>query len=155
MGSRATVYNTVEGKVASPSGRYSVEVKNQATVFDGQRSIGQVPGLGVIYHVEYSPDEHYVALGGAGRYAAVVDLQTGRTVQKVFGESYITTITFSHDGQYFFTGSLKNEIMMWRLKDGKLVRRFTGSNGGINDTEITPDDKTLLSAGDDGALRLS
>jgi hypothetical protein len=144
----------VKDRVWSPSRRYSIEVNSGASVvYDGQRSIGRVPDLGVIYHVEYSPDERYVALGGSGRWVAAVDLQTGRMVQKVFGESYITTITFSYDDQYFFTGSLKNEIMMWRLKDGKLVRRFTGSNGSINDTEITPDNKTLLSAGEDGALR--
>lgn len=94
-----------------------------------------------------------MALGGSGRKVAVVDLKTGQTVRKVNGESYITSITFSPDNQYLFTGSLKNEILKWRLKDGRLIRRLTGSNGEITDTEITPDGNTLLSTAADGALR--
>jgi hypothetical protein len=65
----------------------------------------------------------------------------------------ITSITFSHDNQYLFTGSLKNEIMMWRIRDGRFIRKFIGSNGEIIDTDITRDDKTLLSTAKDGALR--
>ena len=96
--------NPVEGKVTSPSGRYAIKIRSfgASPVYEGDRQLGQAPDLQVIYHVEYSPDERYVALGGSGRRVAVVDLKTGKTVQTVHGESYINTITFSPDNQYLF-----------------------------------------------------
>ena len=154
-GTSATPYDPVSGVVRSPTGRYALESKDfgKGTLYDRGRPIGQAPNLGVVYHVEYSPDERYVALGGSNRWVAVLDLSTGETVRKVYAESYVTSITFSSNHDYMFTGSLKNEIMMWRLRDGRLIRRFTGSNGSVLDTEITPDGKRLLSIAEDGALR--
>ncbi|HEY1984085.1 MAG TPA: WD40 repeat domain-containing protein [Terracidiphilus sp.] len=144
-----------EGRIYSPSRRYSIVLVDfgLSKIDDGERNIGQASDPGVIYHVEYSPDERYLAFGGSGRWVTVVDLKTGLKAQRVYGESYITSITFSYDNEYLFTGSLKNEIMMWSLKDGKLIRRFVGSNGSIKDTEITRDGKTLLSVAEDGSLR--
>jgi len=122
-------------------------------IYDRGRPIGRIPDLGVIYHVEYSPDERYVALGGSNRWVAVFDLSTGKMIRKVYAESYVTSITFSSDREYMFTGSLKNEIIMWRLSDGEPVRKFIGSNGSIIDTEIFPDGRRLISIAEDGALR--
>ena len=109
---------------------------------------------GVIYVVTYSPDERYVGIGGSGRWVTVLDLKTGQIVQRVFGESYIASITFSADNKYLFTSSAKNEILMWSLADGKFVRKFVGSNGQTNSTAITADGKTLLSTADDSSMRI-
>jgi WD40 repeat protein len=142
--------------VYSPSRHYSVAIKDfgQSALFkDGQR-IGAVSSSdGVTYHIEWSRDEQYMAFGGSGRWVTVVNMGTGQPAQRVYGESYITTIAFSPDNKFLFTGSLKNEILMWRLSDGKLLRRLSGSNGGITDTAITPDGKILVSTAGDSSLR--
>jgi WD40 repeat protein/uncharacterized caspase-like protein len=154
-GTTATTVAPVDGPVESPSGRFSIETKSfgASSVYDRGKLLGRTRDLGVIYHVEYSPDERFVALGGSLRRVDVIDLSTGRTLWGLAAESYVTTVTFSRDGQHVFTGSLKNEILMWRLSDGKLLRKFVGSNGSINDTEISNDGKHLLSVAEDGALR--
>jgi WD40 repeat protein len=147
---------TNKDRAFSLSKRYSVLIKDfgDSTVSEGDRLIGRMPDRGVIYVVKFSPDEHYVAIGGSGRWVTVMDLTTGKIVQRVYGESYIVSVTFSSDNQYLFTSSEKNEIMMWNLTDGKFVRKFTGTNGRTNDTAITRDGKTLLSTADDGSMRL-
>jgi len=144
-----------KNRIYSLSRRYSVAIKDfgDSTVYDEDRVLGHIHDPGVIYVVKYSSDERYVAIGGSGRWVSVMDLGTGQVVQRVYGESYIASVTFSRDNKYLFTSSEKNEIMMWSLNDGKFVRKFTGANGRTNDTEITADGKTLLSTAEDGSLR--
>jgi WD40 repeat protein len=154
-GTEATPYDPVDGAVSSPSGRYRVSEKSFGTmsVYDGDKPIATASNTGVVYHVEFSPSERYTAFGGSGRRVPVVDLQRRKVLHTLNAESYVTTVSFSNDERSLFTGSLKNEILMWDLQSGKLVRRFLGSNGSIRNTEVSADDKLLISVADDGALR--
>jgi len=147
-------YDQEHPRIPSPSGRYSVAVKDfgDSSMYEGERLVGRMHDPGVIYVVTFSPDEHYVAIGGSGRWVTAMDLKTGKLL-RVYGESYIASITFSFDDKYLFTSSEKNEIMMWNMADGKLVRKFVGANGVTNRTRVTPDGRLLLSIASDGSIR--
>ena len=154
--STSSVYGTVTGKNYSPSGKYyAVETSFKGvTYYANDLPIVTGPTSGVIYHIEYSADERYSAFGGSDRKVTVVDLSQKRVVHALWANSYITSICFSRDNKYVFSGSLKNEILMHDIASGKLIRTFTGSNGSITDIQTTREGKYLFSAGNDNALRI-
>ncbi len=149
-------YGTVEGENYSPDKTlYAVEESFKGVTYYTQANVKLLtaPTRGVIYHIEYSKDEKYSAFGGSDRTVTVVDLTRKRTLHALPGNSYITSICFSNENKYVFSGSLKNEILMHDITTGKLVRKFTGSNGSITDLEVSSDNNYLLSVADDNALR--
>lgn len=155
-GSEANAYSPVDGRIFSPSKTYyALEQSFKSVTFfkNNVKHINATTG-GVIYHIEFSKDEKYAAFGGSDRIVTVVDLEQKKKIHSIWGNSYITTICFSNDNKYVFSGSLKNEILMHSVETGKLVRKFKGSNGGIIDIEITGDNKKLISVAEDCALRL-
>lgn len=115
--------------------------------------ICSVPSSGVVYHIEFSENDDFSAFGGSDRKVTVISLKDKRVIHKLWAESYVTSICFSNDNKYVYVGTLKNEIQMFNMATGKLVKKFLGANGSIRDLEISKDNLTLFSISDDYALR--
>lgn len=109
---------------------------------------------GVVYHIEFSNDEGLSAFGGSDRQVVVVDLKNRKKLFTLWAESYVTSICFSYDKRHVFLGTLKNEIQMFSLITGKLVRKFKGSNGSVRDIDISNDNRLLFTVAGDNALRV-
>ena len=116
--------------------------------------IASAPTTGVIYHIEYSKDESMSAFGGSDRKVTIVDLKNKKIKHTIRAESYVTSICFSNDNQSVFIGTLKNEIQIFSLITGKLIKKLKGFDGAIKDLEVTIDDKYLLSISEDNSLRV-
>lgn len=155
---RNTPYDPVAGKNYSPSRKfYAVEESFKNVKFylaATNTAFVSAANTGVTYHIEFSRDEKWAAFGGSDRRVTVVDLANKKVVHALNGNSYITSICFSKDNKYIFSGSLKNEILMFDRLTGKQLRRFTGSNGAIKDLEVSDNGKLLYSIAEDGALRV-
>ena len=147
---------TVEGENYSPGKNYyAIEESFKGVSFYNKPRVRLLtaPTSGVIYHIEYSKNEAFAAFGGSDRKITVVDLKNKRKIHVLAGNSYITSICFSNENKYVFSGSLKNEILMHDMSTGKLVRKFTGSNGSITDLEVSSEGKFLISVAEDNSLR--
>jgi WD40 repeat protein len=58
----------------------------------------------------------------------------------------------SADGRWLATGSLDRTVRVWDIAARQEVRRFIGHEGGVQHVAFGPDSRTLLSAGEDGAI---
>lgn len=159
-GTMNSPYNPIEGKNYCPSNKiYAIESSfNNVSYYKINNSettmITSAPTTGVIYHIEYSKDESLSAFGGSDRKVTVVDLKNKKIKYTLWAESYVTSISFSNDNQSIFIGTLKNEIQIFSLISGKLIKKIKGFDGAIKDLEVTIDDKYLLSISEDQSLRV-
>jgi len=68
------------------------------------------------------------------------------------GESVIMWIlTTTRD---FVIEKVEEKVKVWRLEDGKEVGELPGEIYGINTVSVTPDQKTLISAGRNQSIQL-
>lgn len=52
------------------------------------------------------------------------------------------------------SGSADGELILWRLRDGAVIRRVAGHAGAVNGVACAPDGAWAASVGDDGMLRV-
>ena len=83
-----------------------------------------------------------------------MDLKNKKIKHTIRAESYVTSISFSNDNKSIFIGTLKNEIQIFSLITGELIKKLKGFDGAIKDLEVTIDDKYLLSISEDNSLRV-
>ena len=149
-----------DGDYLSPSRSIVGVLSNGAISFKKKYSVDKAQLLitaksqGVIYHIEYSVDESLSAFGGSDRSVTVIDLKNKKIKHTFWAESYVSSICFSNDNKYVFIGTLKNEIQIFSLITGKLIKKLKGFDGAIKDLEVTIDDKYLLSISEDNSLRV-
>lgn len=88
-----------------------------------------------ITFVAMSPNNEYALISSAQHLTEIKNTKTGETISHLsFNQfplnlvsnqsSTVTTVTFSQDGQYVFTGSPPRHIYQWRINDGKLIRKW-------------------------------
>ncbi|MEO1347959.1 MAG: NB-ARC domain-containing protein [Cyanobacteria bacterium J06635_15] len=77
-------------------------------------------------------------------------------IQAVFTQTFgnIVAISFSPDGTLLATGDSNNEIRLWQVADGQLLRSLTGHRGWVSAIDFSPDGKTLVSGSVDYTVRL-
>lgn len=59
----------------------------------------------------------------------------------------VSTLVFSGDAKKLISGSFDETIQIWDLNQGKLTYSLPGHRDGVNVVVLTPDGKTLISAG--------
>jgi WD40 repeat protein len=92
----------------------------------------------------------------------VFDLTAGTLVQEiVLGEDdggvipYVRCARFVPGGKYLVADySIRNDLYLWDIASGKLVRKFSGHTEAEPGFVVSPDGKRLLSWGDDKTVRL-
>ena len=60
----------------------------------------------------------------------------------------IISTAFSKDGRYLATGSTDQTVKLWDVRNGSLLRTFSGHVNSVAGVAFTPDGKTLISAAD-------
>ncbi len=76
-----------------------------------------------------------------------VNFQNGDLSKSVFAENFggIWSVAFSPDGQYLAAGDTKGDIILRRVADGQIIRRYKGHNGWVVSLAFSPDGNTLAS----------
>ena len=60
----------------------------------------------------------------------------------------------SHNGKYVATGGTEGIVRLWELESFTMVSEVSGHSNTINSLQWTPDDKQIVSGGEDGSIFL-
>ena len=133
--------------------------------------------------VAISPDGMFVLTGSDDNTAKLWDIATGNEVRRfeAFDMTRITSVVFSHDGNWVLTGSrahqheastLKNLSVrdrpgqprstsfqgnlarLWDVATGSEICRFEGHSDWISSVAFSPDGQFVLTGSHDGTARL-
>jgi WD40 repeat protein/class 3 adenylate cyclase len=109
----------------------------------------------VVTAATYSPSGRLIltaGAGGKGGSARLWDVITGEQLRDFIGHTLDINYgaAFSHDGKYIVTGSWDTTIRLWDAQTGKELRQFVGDTAYVNGVEFSPDDRYIVSAGNDG-----
>ena len=121
-----------------------------------------------IYSIGYSPDGQRLASGNSDGTIQLWDIRTGQLQSTLLTDSRgVTSVTFSPDGQVLAGGVSVEKgatIQFWNVASGKRLKSSIGStdegpiDGGrtdrITSLVFSTDGGTLVSASDDGTIRL-
>ncbi|KAH7825882.1 putative WD40 repeat protein [Monocercomonoides exilis] len=116
-----------------------------------ERRVGSYRSRGSILGLALLPDEQRVITTCSDRCVVFWDMAVADPVRviKDAHEDQVTCISVANDSDMFATGGMDNVVKLWDLK-GSLIGEFHGHSASINAIGFTPDDKQLISVGDDG-----
>lgn len=105
--------------------------------------------------VAFSPNDKYVAFGGADQSVRLNDGRTGAELKSFHGhESWICGIAFSPNNKRIVSGGNDQTVRIWDIDSGKELARLQGHSGRVNSVSFSPDGTYVLSASQDGTIRL-
>ncbi|MHB8627515.1 MAG: nSTAND1 domain-containing NTPase [Aggregatilineales bacterium] len=144
----------------SPDGRMAISGGNDKTLilWDVQsgQSIRQFVGHSeTIGAVVFSPDGRTVISTGSDNQIIVWDVQTGQIVRHIELDSSpgFGDLAISPDGRMVLVGETTNALaVLFDVATGQEIRRFYGQRGGIYGVAFSPDGRTALSVGFEGAV---
>jgi WD40 repeat protein len=104
-----------------------------------------------VWSVAVHPDGRR-AVSLAGGIARLWDLNSGGVLNEFHaGHHHAVAIK---DQNLLLTGGRGSAILLWNLESGVQLRRFEGHVEGVRDLAVLPDGRRMLSASDDGSIRL-
>ena len=160
---------TLDSADASADGRWLAAAAGKRVLLWNRQTPGAPPRellghLGDVRHLAFSRDGRALVsasadrtarvwpLGGAADPAATVPLVP--LVLKGGHSAALTAAAFSADGRQVVTASTDNSLRLWDAASGKELSAIHRHGEAVNAVEFGPGDKGLLSASDDGTVRL-
>ncbi len=127
-----------------------------------------------------SPDSRRAVTGSADGTAIVWDVRSGRLESVLYGHrSYVNDVAFAENGKTIVTGSKDSTLKIWDAGSGSLLHELKGHGeavrlsdqrkselksarvlglehefGEVTDFKLMPDGKRLVSASNDGTVRI-
>lgn len=119
----------------------------------GRQWVLPPPGKGV-RSAALSADGRQVLIGDADGTAALVDLESGRTVTlKGHGDGAITCVALAPGGKQVVTGSSDQTAIVWDAQTGQQLMRFKGHVRALTHVGFGADDGRLITIANGGSLR--
>ena len=109
--------------------------------------------MGSINALALSKDQSLVLTGGQERRITYWDLREPEPLQVIFpahGDFEVTTLDVSHCGRYIASGGADGVLKVWDIRTGGELQEGIGHSKKVNAVRWAPDDKQLVSVGDDG-----
>ena len=113
-----------------------------------------------ITQTRFSPDGRlFFGAGDSGPSGAVRvwNAVTGKQIQEFVpgGDVWFSSAQFLPGGKYLVTSySSDNDLYLWEIATGKVVRKFVGHTKPLLSFTVSPDGKRILSWDDDQTMRL-
>ena len=159
--------DSVSSVVFSPDGKTIASGSNDKNIrlWDVKTSehINTLIGhKGWVSDVTYSPNGKIIASGSNDKTIRFWDVNTGELLKTLTGHiENVNTIAFSPDGNTIASGSGRlvyhgrvhdqgtcegQEIRLWNVNSGKLIKTLAGHTSVVNSVFFSPDGKTIASA---------
>ncbi len=125
-----------------------------ALVREIPKAHGSGGGAGQVMTVAFSPDSAFVASGGLDREARIWRVDNGSLHRAipVSASVEVRVVAFSPDGMSLLTAG--EDIKLWNLSDGRLIRAFSGNTSAVWAAGFSPDGRTVAGGGQDRTLRV-
>jgi WD40 repeat protein len=145
--------NWVQSVAISPDGKTIASASIDSTIklwnFNGQL-LRTLKNHKAIYSLFWSPDGKFIASGDGGGQLKLWDLR-GKLIRNINAHpSNVVSISISPNGKVIASRSFKSitdnneEIKLWDLNTGKLIRSFAGgASGGVNSLAISPQGNSI------------
>jgi len=106
-----------------------------------------------VQYLQFSPDDKKIVSSG-WQEVILWDVEKSTIIRVVSGQD-VSAVAFSRSGKTLAVGGghLKKTIKLWNITDGKTIAELEGSEGAISSLVFMPDDKILVSGGDDYQVR--
>jgi WD40 repeat protein len=109
-------------------------------------------GTGSRAMVQLSPDERQI-LTANGDAAYLWDLETRRIARTLAGHhGQVSSLAFSPDGRYVFTGDSTGRTRLWNRLTGETVWSHRAHSGRVNGAVFTADGSRILTASSDNTV---
>jgi len=118
------------------------------------RVTGLVQKMGGLNCLALCRDQNTFLTAGQERHITYWDVKEPDPIQVINpahnGEA--TCIALTTSGEFFATGGTDQQVKLWTTHDGKLLADGTGHSAGVRCMKVSPDDRQLISVGDDGNI---
>jgi WD40 repeat protein len=105
--------------------------------------------------ISFSPFEPHVLTASQDGAARIWDVRDGKLVRKIGLESWVCSATYSHEGKSWLTASEDGVVQIFTQSSGTSpANRFETRTRGCFAAIFSPDDRSILAGGTDGAARL-
>jgi hypothetical protein len=149
------------GLALSPRGtHFATGHQNDRFVRIGEIETGKVTQVlqghqAGVHAVAFAPDGGRLVSGSIDNSLRLWDLKTGKEIRKFAGiNDQVRSVDFSSDGKRILSGHAgpKSDFLVrsWDADSGKELASFKGHTGEVNAVFFLPEDKTAVSAGQDG-----
>jgi WD40 repeat protein len=110
---------------------------------------------GDIQTITISPDGSYLAAGGSGSAVSIWQLPGGQRLSNpvILPAPSTRDMVFTSHSGYLTTANGDDQIRIFRMPEGKVIKTMSGHKNVIRSLALHPDERTLFSASFDGSLR--
>lgn len=149
----------IEAIAYSPDGKYiATGNRSEIIIWDANtgRELKNIPSAASA--LTFTPDGNYIIRGYST--LSMLDIRTGIMEREFEGDTdFLESIVISPDGKYILTtDSYFPTAKLWDIANGSLIRTFEGHkknySWAVNDANFSPDGKYIVTAGDDGTVKL-
>jgi len=104
--------------------------------------------------VLYHPDESQVLTTGSNRKITYWDCFDGQAIRMLDGSETgeIDALAITENGEHFVSGGQDKKVKLWDYDEGICYYNGIGHSGDITKIQISPDQRTLVSVGTEGAI---
>merc|ERR1719410_353685 len=102
------------------------------------------------------PDESQILTTGSDRKITYWDSVDGTAVRIVDGSetAAVNTLNLTSDGEFFVSGGADKVVRVWHYDEGYCMRYGLAHSGSITKCLVSPDQQTVVSVGDEGAIMI-
>ncbi|MEZ6121781.1 MAG: protein kinase [Planctomycetaceae bacterium] len=105
--------------------------------------------------VAFSPNDAYVAFGGADHCVKLLEGKTGAELRSFPGhESWICGIAFAPDNQRLVSAGEDQSVRLWDIESGEEIATLIGHTGRVNSVSFNPEGTHIVSGSQDGTIKL-
>jgi WD40 repeat protein len=120
-----------------------------------KRTFCHMQRMGGINNIILSRDESHILSVGQEKKLKYWHLSTADAVHQEFLENEDDegrSISISQDGKFIAIGGTMGIVRLFRYETGKLITSIKGHSSTINALSFSPDDKQIVSVGEDGSI---
>lgn len=95
-----------------------------------------------------SRDGRLLLRAGSDGFVRIFDAQSETLFRTINVGAVVLTADFSPDGRLLLTGDDAQNLLLWDVETGELLRRYAGSTDWVRSAVFTPDGRGIISASD-------